>query len=126
MNILMNLSILLVLGLVIWLIYEGIMQAYYDTLRYETFSDTAKVCSKKYEEEYITTKILPVGKVMVPQIHCHDEEYNVYLMYRGEKHCFNNKDLYNLVNIGDSVCILVHKGYNKKNELKNVYLSVKQ
>ena len=101
LNMLMSVSILLVVGLVIWLIYEVIRQVYCDTLRYETFSDTAKVCSKKYEEEY-----------------------NVYLMYYGEQHCFDDEQLYNSVNIGDSVCILVHKGYNTKNELKNVYLSI--
>ena len=126
MNILMSISVLIVVGLVIWLIYEVLMEVYYSTLRYETFSDTAEVYSKKHEKEYTTTTIIPAGRVMVPQIHYHDEEYNVCLMYRGEQHNFDNKDLYYSVEIGDSVCILVHKGYNTKNELKKVYLSINQ
>lgn len=116
--------VLCALIMVVYLVNEIIMAIYHKTLRYEVFLDTAVVCNKEYEEGYTTTTVLPVGKVMVPQTHYHDEEYNVYLMYEGAKHCFDDEDLYKKVSIGDECHVLVHKGYNKFNQLKNVYLSI--
>ncbi len=55
---------------------------------------------------------------MVPHTQYYDEEYNVYLMYEGEEYCFDDENLYNSVNVGDMIRVLVHKGYNKQNELK--------
>lgn len=123
MYVLLGILILSFVGLVIWLIYEFTIAIYQRTLRYETFPSTAKVCNKKYKEEYTTTTIKMVGKVMVPQTNHHDKEYNVYLMYVGGQYCFDDEDLYNSVNVGDIVRVLVHEGYNEKNELKHVYLS---
>ena len=120
--VLLGILILMLVGLVIWLIYEIIIAIYHKTLRYETFPSTAKVCNKEYEEEY-TTWIMS-GKTMIPQFH--DEEFNVYLMYEGEQYCFDDKDLYNSVNISDNVRVLVHNGYNKKDELKHIYLSIEE
>lgn len=125
-NILFGLIVLLIVGLAIWLIYEIIIQIYHKTLRYETFPSSAKVCNKKYKDEYITTTRMMVGKVLLPQTHYHDEEYNVYLMYKGGQYRFDDKELYNSVNIGDIVRVLVHEGYNKKGELKYVYLSIEE
>ena len=124
MYILFGFLLLLIIGSVIWLIYEKIIAIYHMKLRYETFPSRAKVCKKEYEDEY--TNIIMVGKVMVPQTHYYDEEYNVYLMYNGEQYCFDDEELYNSVNIGDTVHVLVHKGYNKKDELKHVYLSIEE
>lgn len=116
------LCILLVIPvlLVIFLISEVSQQ--FKSLRYETFSAKARVCKKKYEDSYTTISM--VGTVPVPQHH--DEEYNVYLMYKGKVHCLNDKDLYQKVDVGDVVSVLVHKGYNKNGELKHVYLRLKK
>ena len=116
------LCILLVIPvlLVIFLISEVRQQ--FKSLRYETFSAKARVCKKKYEDSYTTISM--VGTVPVPQHH--DEEYNVYLMYKGKVHCLNDKDLYQKVDVGDVVSVLVHKGYNKNGELKHVYLRLKK
>ena len=118
--ILLVILILLFVGLVIWIICEISMAAYHKTLRYETFFSTAEVCKKKYEEEYTT--MLYIGKVYMPQIH--EEEYNVYLMYDGKQYCFDDENLYNSVDVGDIVNVVIHEGYNKQNELKYVYLSL--
>lgn len=120
MSILLGCTVLLIVGLLIWIIYEIVIAIYHKTLRYETFPSSAKVCNAKYEEEYTTW--IYSGKTMIPQFH--DEEFNVYLMYEGKEYCFDDEELYNSVNIGDIIPVLVHKGYNKKNELKHIYLSI--
>ncbi len=124
MNILFGILVLLIGGIVIFVIYEIIIAIYHKTLRYEMFLSTAKVCNKEYEGEHTTTTMTMVGKVMVPQTHYHDEEYNVYLMYDRKQYCFDDENLYKSVNVGDMVRVLVHEGYNKRNELKHVYLSL--
>lgn len=116
----LGVTMLLLVGLVVWIIYEIVMAIYRKTLRYKIFYADVPVCKKEYEEEY-TTSIM-AGKVMVPQFH--DDEYNVYLMYKGESHCIDSEELYKAVNVGDIVRVKVHKGYNKRNEVKDVYLSI--
>ena len=126
LNILLGILVLLLAGIVIWIIYEIIIAIYHKTLRYETFPSTAKVCKMEFEDEYTTTTMIMVGKTMIPQKYHHDEEYNVYLMYDGEEYCFDDENLYNSVNVGNMVRVVVHKGYNKHNQLKHVYLSLEK
>ena len=52
------------------------------------------------------------------------DEYNVYILYKGEKLCFDDEDLYEKVKVGDTVFVLIHKGFDKHGELKHTYLSV--
>ena len=118
--ILIGILVLFVGGLIVWGIYALVVAIYRKTLRYETFPSTAKVCNKEYEDEY-TTYIM-IGEIMTPQFH--DEEYNVYLLYEGEEHCFDYEDLYEKVNVDDVIRVIVHKGYNKHDEVKHVYLSI--
>lgn len=123
--ILCGITALLIVIAVILGIYELIKAIYHKTLRYETFPGIAKVCKKEYEDEYTTTTMLYMGEnLLLPQNHHYDEEYNVYLMYEGEEYCFDDEELYNSVKIGDSVRVLVHKGYNKSDDVKHVYLSI--
>ncbi len=96
-------------------LYSKAKKIYHKTLRYETSFSTAKVLNKKHEEEY--------DFYLQGTVH-HDEEFNVYLMYEGKQYCFNSKKLYKSVHAGDMACILVHKGYNKKNKLKHTYITI--
>lgn len=121
MNIISGIIVLAVGGLVIWLIYEIAMAIYRKTaLRYETTRDVAKVVDKDYYDNFamqIATKTYPLGLY---------EVYNVYILYNGEKHCFDDEDLYEKVKVGDIVHILIHKGYDKHGELKHTYLSIEE
>ena len=110
---------LVVVGLVICLIYEIAMAIYRKTaLRYETTSDVAKVVYKDYDDNFAmqyATKTYPLGLF---------DEYNVYILYNGKKHCFDDEDLYEKVKVGDIVHILIHNGYDKHGEIKHTYLSI--
>lgn len=109
------------IGLLIVIIVATIYPA---TLRYEEIPDVSvKVEGKQYEEPYVTTSMIYVGKTMVLQTHHHDEEYNVYVSYEGETYCINDENLYKRVNVNDNIYVCVHKGYNKKGEEKNIYLT---
>ena len=119
--IVLTILLLSTLIILIWLTADFIMHL---TLRYETFPSQANVCRKKYRPSYTTTTLSKVGKITVPQIHHHSAEYNVYLMYNGEEYCINDKNLYNSVKIGNMVRVFVNKGYNKRHQLKDVYLSL--
>lgn len=117
------LVVVLVLA-VILLVYNTVIVIYRGTLEYETFSDTAMVSDMEYEDDYNTTTFVRSGKVTVPVTTYHDEEYNVYVTYEGEEYCLDDADLYEQVNIGDVIDVLVHKGYNKNGEVKHIYLSI--
>ena len=110
---------LVVVGLVICLIYEIAMAIYRKTaLRYETTSDVAKVVYKDYDDNFAmqyATKTYPLGLF---------DEYNVYILYNGEKHCSDDEDLYEKVKVGDIVHILIHNGYDKHGVIKHTYLSI--
>ena len=121
MNIIFGIIDLAVVDLVIWLIYEIAMEIYCKTaLRYETTRDVAKVVDKDYDDNFvlqIATKTYPLGLY---------DEYNVYILYNGEEHCFDDEDLYEKVKVGDIVHILIHNGYDKHGELKDTYLSIEE
>lgn len=121
MNIIIGIIVLVVVGIAIGLIYEIAMAIYRKTaLRYETTRDVAKVVDKDYDDNFalqLATKTYPLGLY---------DEYNVYIWYNGEKHCFDDKALYKKVKVGDIVHILIHNGYNKHGELKHTYLSIEK
>ncbi len=85
-------------------------------LRYETIHDVAKVVDKYYDESAIK---------WATGIYAYDK-YNVYILYKGEEYCFDDKELHEKVKIGDSVNILIHKGFNKCGKLKRTYLSIEE
>lgn len=96
---------------------------YRSNLRYEDSTDTAVVLSKNYVAPYTTTTYIQVGKTSVPQVQHHSEEYNVWLLYEGEKYCIDNESFYQSVSVDSTVSVIVHRGYNKHDELKYIYLS---
>ena len=95
---------------------------YRKKLRYEVYPDTAKVIKKEHVTPYTNTYIIAIGKIMVPQTIYYSEAFNVFLTYDGKEYCFNDEELYNLLEVGDSIYVMVHKGFNKKNEVKDIYL----
>lgn len=126
MDILLGIIAFFVVDLVIWHIYKCIVAIYRSiiaiyrktTWRYETTRDVAKVVDKEYDDNFalqVITKTYPLGLY---------DEYNVYILYKDEIHYFNDKDLYKKVKVGDTVHILIHKGFNKCGELKQTYLSI--
>ncbi len=127
-GVLLTLLLLMLAGFIIFLIIlliKWIIATISDNiLRYEICPSTAKVCKKEHKDEHTTT-IIKIGFIKIPKTYHYDAEYKVYLMYEGEEHCFNNKNLYESSNIGDVVEILIHKGYNAQNKLEDVYLSLK-
>lgn len=106
------------------LIYAIEMKTYRKKLRYEIYPDTAKVKSKEHVAAYTTTCMVLIGKIMMPQTTYHSEKFNVCLVHDGKEYCFNNEEMYNLLEVGDSVYVMVHKGFNKRNEVKDIYLGM--
>lgn len=121
MRILLIFIALVVLSLVAWLVYELVIAIYNKTaLRYETIRDVAKVISKTP----YNTIAMQIATKMYPPVLLF--QYNVYILYNGEEHCFDDANLYREVETGDNVCVLVHNGYNKNGELKRTYLSIEK
>lgn len=119
MYILQGIFVLFAVCLAICLGYEIYIAIYRKTaLRYEITRDVAKVVDKNYDENFemqLATKTYPWGLY---------DEYNVYILYKGEKLCFDDEDLYEKVEVGDTVYVLIHKGFDKHGELKHTYLSI--
>lgn len=117
------LILIVILGILVYLLGE---QIYVSNLDYEDNPSTATVTEMEYQEAYTTTTMNKVGKVLVPQTHHHSEEYNVYVEYNGTIYCIDDEDLFDSVKVGDEIKVWVHEGYNKKGELKYVYLSSRE
>ena len=119
--------IIVIVWLIICLIHEGYIAIRNEFLRYEDFSEVVKVVRKEHKDAYTTymSTITSTGKtttMLIPIFH--DEEFNVYLGYKGNEHCFDDEDMYDSLKVGDKVNVVVHEGYNKKGELKNTYLTI--
>lgn len=115
--------IILVLCVGLMVVMVGAM-IYPATLRYEEIPNVlVKVVDKQYKEPYSTTTMMYVGKTLIPQTYYYDEEYNVYALYDGERYCIDDEELYESVKIDDEIYVCVHKGYNKDNEEKYIYLT---
>ena len=121
-------STIVIAGVIVWLIYEAYIAIRNKLLRYEDFSKVVKVVRKKHKDAYTTYIPLTIstGKTitttMTPMFH--QEEFNVYLVYKGVEHCFNDEAMFNSLKVGDDVKVIVHEGYNLKGELKNTYLTI--
>lgn len=96
----------------------------YDKLQYEVIKDFTKVIDKDYLKQIKRTKMVKVGKTWEPQHYVQPEQYNVHLNYKGERHIFNCKDIYESVEVGDTIPIFVHTGYNEKGKVKHVFLTI--
>lgn len=119
---------IVVIVIVELIIYEVYIEIRNKFLRYKDFSKVVKVGRKKHQDAYTTYMPITIstGKntitTMTPIFH--DEEFNVYLVYKGEEYCFDDEDMFDSLKVGDKVNVVVHKGYNRKGELKNIYLTI--
>jgi hypothetical protein len=110
--------VLSVIVFIIWLIYSIIMAIYHTTLRYEITYVVATVCGKEYNNGLCMSI---ATKTYLPYLF---EKYNVYLLYENEEYEFDDKDLYNEVEIEDTVQVIVYRGYNSKNECKHLDIDI--
>lgn len=119
---------IMTVGLIAWLIYEAYIAIRNHFLRYEEGYKWVKVGKKQYQDAntiYIPMTI-STGKTTTTTLTpiFQDEEFNVYLIYKGNEYGFNNKDLFDSLKVGDEVEVIVHEGYNRKGELKHTYLTI--
>lgn len=114
--------------LIAWLIYDAYLAIRNKFLRYEESYKLVKVGRKEHKDAYTThiPMTISAGKTRITTMTpvFHDEEYNVYLLYKGEDYIFNSEDMYQSLKVGDEVNVVVHEGYNLKGELKNIYLTI--
>lgn len=101
-------------------------EIYYTTLKYKTHTETVTVLGKKFKPAYTSTTYVRAGKVTIPQTHHHTEKHDVYVDYEGETYCINDNDLFKKVEIGESIEVTVNEGYNRKGQVKNIYLTPKK
>ncbi len=122
------LCVIVIGGVVVWLIYEACIAPYNKLLRYEEFDELVDVGRKDHQDAYTTCTISSVstGKAIITTITpiFHKEEFNVYLIYKGNEYCFDDKDMFDSLEVGDKVKAVVHEEYNQKGELKNTYLTI--
>ena len=122
--VLIALFIVVIGGLTIWGFHDLIIWIRNKLLRYEEFDDYVKVVNKKFKDEDTTVTFIPAGNAMIPQTHIDDEEFNVYVTYKGNDYCFDDKELFNSIEIGNIILAHIHIGYNKKNVAKRTILTI--
>lgn len=93
------------------------------TLRYERFHDIpVEVCKKECIK--IHNEFLPKQMEETSLIEHYEEEYIVYVMFEGNEYSFINEKLYYETCVDEVIFVCVHKGYNRKGKLKNIYLTL--
>ena len=83
----------------------------------ETISVTATITDKEYKKTSTTMMHITTGKTttLIPQIH--PEKFFVTVEYKDLTETFDDEELYNSVECGDSIDITLYKTFNKKGEL---------
>ena len=83
----------------------------------ETISVTATITDKEYKKTYTTMMHITTGKTttLIPQIY--PEKFLVTVEYQNLTETFDDEDLYNSVDCGDSIEIILYKTFNKKGKL---------
>ena len=122
-NIIMLITVVLIVVSGCWLIQIIVSDIYKATLNYKSHKETVIVLEKDFKGAYTTTTHVRVGKVTVPQIHHHSEEYNVYVNYEGVTYRINDNELFEVVVIGEKTEVTVYEGYDRKGRIRNIYLT---
>lgn len=123
-NILIAIIIVLFVVIGCWLLQIIASEFYKATLNYKRHKETVIVLEKKFKGAYTTTTThVRVGKVTVPQMHHHSEEYNVYVDYEGVTYRINDNELFEDVVIGEKIEVTVHEGCDRKGRIRNIYLT---
>ncbi|MBR2744261.1 MAG: hypothetical protein IKE01_03075 [Clostridia bacterium] len=55
---------------------------------------------------------------------CALDEFHVYVTYNCERLCFDGKEFFDKVNVGDTVMVHLHCGYDKAGKIRHEYYSV--
>ncbi len=92
-------------------------------LTYDKQPVTVKVVDKRHVHAYTTTTMIRVGKTTVPQLHHHPAKFEVILSWRNENYPVDDEEVFNELEIGDTVLAMANIGYNKAGVEKDVYLS---
>lgn len=128
MNTFMNLLLMIaVVGIAvcsfisIYVLITGIRSSF---LKYERFPAIVPIVDKDYKPAYTGTAFVQNGKISVPQRVNRQEEYNVFVEYKGEKYAINNKELFEKTNVGEDVWIMVNVGCNQKGVEKDFYIEL--
>lgn len=115
----MKVILIVVALLVVLLIIRSLYKSYKRSmLRWIRKEDVATVIKKEYDDGVMMRL---VGRAWVPVFW---EEFNIYVIYKGEKFCFDNEELYDSVEAGDEVPIVVHKAYDESRKLKEMYIDL--
>lgn len=76
---------------------------------------TATVTDIHKHSSYITYYYSPATKTMLPQ--SHPARYHVTITYEDLSQEFNNRNLYDSVSVGDTIQVILYKGWNSDGEL---------
>ncbi len=104
----------MILGLVGWIAYEGIMAVYRTmTLRYEVSYDTARVISKTELND------MSLRNASIPYPIGINDQQEIFVAYEGRRYCLVDRGFYHNIRIGQEVPVRIKKGYNSQGELKH-------
>lgn len=105
----------------IYVLVHGIKRSF---LKYERFPAIVPIVDKEYKPAYNGSMLVKNGKINVPQRVSRPEEYNVFVEYRGERYAVNNKELFEKVNVGEDIMLMVNVGINEDGIEKDFYVEL--
>ncbi len=85
--------------------------------REERESVTATVTNVRYRSAYVTQNMIYTGKTMIMTPVSHPAQYLVTITYEDLSKTFDNSDLYEKVEEGQSIQMILYKGYDKDDNL---------
>lgn len=117
MTVIAFVSVLAVISIVV-ILFEN------SKLQYQTNFEVVIVCGKEYVPEYRSPIIipgLPLSAMLINHLH-YEAEYNIFLMYEGKKYCINDRNLYQSVDIGNTISVCMHRACDKKGK-EHIYFT---
>lgn len=124
-TILVVIGIVLFLGVCMTIVFQdAIIEIRNSKLRYEGHQELVKVVSKEHRYEYKLPYFMMSRDVYYPQYLQYPEEYIVNVECKnGETYSIKNMKLFESVQIDDMIEVWLNVGYDKNNEVKNIYVT---
>ena len=85
--------------------------------REEKTTVTATVTEVQYRSAYVTPRVIYTGKSTITTTQVHPSRHLVTITYEDLSETFNNSDLYEKVEEGQSIQMILYKGYDKDDKL---------
>lgn len=108
---------------ILFIIFLGVMFAFVGCgYNHKSEQVKGKIIAKHYEpsQEYLT--VVPIGKTVMPITQYTQEKFEIMIKYDDYNKTIDSKELYNSLNVGDSINMQLVKDFDYDGNLVRIHL----